>query len=379
MGLHPVFPGQSATCPPGCARTPLFAAIDLDLTSPRWPPQFPLRNMQETGPLLGSDSDLAIAPAKPLAETQPSAGNGKWSTAIVVSCLLHAGLAAGILISPKGMSDIRDAVQPEGSDQAGDKVAGTALEPEPQATNVTLVPDPQPPRLTPPRPAPPAQPPQPATQTAAVPKPPVEQSQPTREQVAPTVPEPQRQVSATPDLLVTEAARDDDQSVAAETGKPEQPVVEPETPKTSAAAVAPPPIPSPRPTPPAAAASETGDKRGTADGQEQLADAASKGKKQKEAGSDAEYNYRGDVYAKLGKVNRTLPPSLQLAARNNAVVAFVVGRKGNIDELRILQSSGSAVFDKAALGMVRKAAPFPPIPPKAASPSFEFEINIGPF
>ncbi|TGS08228.1 TonB family protein, partial [Mesorhizobium sp. M4B.F.Ca.ET.190.01.1.1] len=76
---------------------------------------------------------------------------------------------------------------------------------------------------------------------------------------------------------------------------------------------------------------------------------------------------------------RTLAPSLQLAARNNAVVAFVVGRKGNIDELRILETSGSKVFDQAALGIVRKAAPFPPIPPEAASPSFEFEINIGPF
>ncbi|RAZ89327.1 energy transducer TonB [Mesorhizobium hawassense] len=335
--------------------------------------------MQETGPLPDSDSDLAIAPAKPLAETQPSAGNGKWSAAIIVSCLLHAGLAAGFLISPKGMFDFRDTAQPEGSDQAGDMVAGTALEPEPQATNVTLVPDPQPPRPTPPRPAPPPHPPQPAAQIAVVPKPPVEQPKPTREQVTPPVPEPQTQASGTPDILVSEAARDDDRSVAAETGKPAQPVVEPEIPKTSAIAGAPPPIPSQRPTPPAAAASETGDKRGTADGQEQLADTASKGKKQKEAGSDAEYNYRGDVYAKLGKVNRTLPPSLQLAARNNAVVAFVVGTKGNVDALRILESSGSAVFDKAALGMVRKAAPFPPIPPQAASPSFEFEINIGPF
>ncbi|WP_245511792.1 MULTISPECIES: energy transducer TonB [unclassified Mesorhizobium] len=103
------------------------------------------------------------------------------------------------------------------------------------------------------------------------------------------------------------------------------------------------------------------------------------GKRQKEAGSAAEDSYRGDVFRKLGSVNRTLPPSLQLAARNNAVVAFAIGKKGNIDQLRILESSGSKTFDEAALGIVRKAAPFPPIPPQAANPGLEFEVGIGPF
>ncbi len=115
------------------------------------------------------------------------------------------------------------------------------------------------------------------------------------------------------------------------------------------------------------------------DGQDRLALAASKGKRQKDAGSAAEDSYRGDVFRKLGSINRTLPPSLQLTARNNAAVVFVVDRNGDIDELRILESSGSAAFDQAALGIVRKAAPFPPIPPQAESPSLEFEVGIGPF
>ncbi|TIT81406.1 MAG: energy transducer TonB, partial [Mesorhizobium sp.] len=88
-------------------------------------------------------------------------------------------------------------------------------------------------------------------------------------------------------------------------------------------------------------------KRGTAEGQDRLAQAASKGKKQKEAGSEAaEYNYRGDVIRKLSRVNRAVPPSVQLTAVNNAVVTFVIGSGGGIDDLRILQTSGSSSFDQ---------------------------------
>ncbi|TIW42204.1 MAG: energy transducer TonB, partial [Mesorhizobium sp.] len=47
--------------------------------------------------------------------------------------------------------------------------------------------------------------------------------------------------------------------------------------------------------------------------------------------------------------------------------------------LRILQTSGSSSFDQVALGIVRNAAPFPPIPSRIASRSLVFEAEIGPF
>jgi periplasmic protein TonB len=205
-----------------------------------------------------------------------------------------------------------------------------------------------------------------------------------REQEAQSSPEPVKQSVVTPDILVAATPRPDHQSVAARnavtnTETPAQPAPRPEAIEMPVAVPDQPPIPQARPAPAAAPVRDADGRSGTADGQDRLAQAASKGKRQKEAGTSAEDSYRGDVFAKLGSVNRTLPPSLQLAARNNAVVAFVVGRKGNIDELRILESSGSEVFDKAALGIVRKAAPFPPMPPQAARPSLEFEIAIGPF
>ncbi|MEZ2333060.1 energy transducer TonB [Mesorhizobium sp. RCC_202] len=358
-----------------------FGADDLDLTILRASLQFSARDMQEISPLPDAGSDLAIAPAERLAPARPSAGSGKWTAAIAISCVLHAAVAAAFLISHAGKSDSQDTMESQGSDQTGDKVAGSALDKNPQAVNVTLVPNPQPAK---PKPA-----------KAARPVPPTKPSRPEQEAVAPVpepAPEQQAQSSSelikqsvvTPDILVAATPRPDRQSVAARnaitnTETPAQPAPKHEAVEMPVAVPDQPPIPQARPAPAAAPVREAGGRSGTADGQDRLAQAASKGKQQKEAGTSAEDSYRGDVFAKLGSVNRTLPPSLQLAARNNAVVAFVVGRKGNIDELRILESSGSAVFDKAALGIVRKAAPFPPMPPQAASPSLEFEIGIGPF
>lgn len=338
-----------------------FEATDLDLTIPHASLQFAPRDMQEISPLPDASTELAVTPAESLAQAQPPAGKGKWSAAIILSCLLHAGVAAAFLISPKGKLKSPNTEQSEGSDQSGDKVVGSALDKDPAAINVTIEP-PTPAPAKPVRPMPPKQPSEPTRE-------------PTEELPAPS-PEPAKQ----PDILVTKAPQSD-QSVVASTKVPDQPVTQVEKPEMSVAVPEQPPIPSARPTPaaPPATASEAGERNGTANGEDRSAIAASKGKRQKEAGSAAEDSYRGGVFRKLGSINRTLSPSLQLTARNNAAVVFVIGKNGNIDELRILESSGSAAFDQAALGIVRKAAPFPPIPPQAESSSLEFEVAIGPF
>ncbi|WP_245446249.1 TonB family protein [Mesorhizobium kowhaii] len=261
-------------------------------------------------------------------------------------------------------------MQSEGSDQSGTNVVGSALDREPAVMKVTLVPNPQP---TKPEPV-----------KAARPTPPTEPSQPARDatkQPVEPLPEAVKQPAVTPDILVAGAPRSDDQSVAPKTETPAQPTVQAESTEAPAAVPEQPPIPSARPSPAAAPprTSQSDEKRGTADGQDRLAQAASKGKKQKEAGRAAEDSYRGDVIRKLSRVNRGVPPSVQLAARNNAVVTFAIGSRGGIDDLRILQSSGSPNFDQVVLGIVRKAAPFPPIPSQAASNSLVFEAEIGPF
>lgn len=323
--------------------------------------------MQDISPLPEASAELAITPTEPLALPQPLAWNRKWTAAIVVSCLLHAAVAAAFLISPSGKSSFPDATQSEGSDQSGTKVAGSALDKDPAAINVALVPSPQPAKPQPAKPAKPA--------------PPTEPSQPAQKAAKPSLkplPEPVKQQTVTPDILVAGAPRPDDQSVAPKTETPVQPTVQTESAEVPVAVPEQPPIPSARPTPAAAPSKAADEKRGTADGEDRLAQAASKGKKQKEAGSTAEDSYRGDVIRKLSRVNRAVPPSVQLTARNNAVVTFVIGSRGGIDELRILQSSGSPNFDQVVLGIVRKAAPFPPIPPKVGD-SLVFTGAIGPF
>ncbi|MER8826855.1 TonB family protein [Mesorhizobium sp. M0938] len=319
--------------------------------------------MQEISPF-PNVGEPAIAPTEPLAQATPFARNGKWALAIVTSCLLHAAVAAVFLFSPAGTFDFQDDTQPEGSDQSGANVVGSALDREPPAMKVTLVPNPQPTK--------------PAAAKAEKPVPPTKPPQPTKEATKPPLepsPEAVKQLAAMPDILASGVS--DDQSAAPKT--PVQPTVQTESTEAPAFAGQP-PIPSARPSPAArpSRTSEADEKRGTADGQDRTAQAASKGKKQNEAGIAVESSYRSDVIRKLSRVNRGVPPSVQATVRNNAIVTFVIGSRGGINELRILESSGSEDFDQAVLGIVRKAAPFPPIPTKVGN-NLVFTGAIGPF
>ncbi|TIV50418.1 energy transducer TonB, partial [Mesorhizobium sp.] len=70
---------------------------------------------------------------------------------------------------------------------------------------------------------------------------------------------------------------------------------------------------------------------------------------------------------------------VQAKARNNARVVFVVAADGSISDLQLAESSGSAELDQFALALVRKQAPFPPIPPETGRSSWVFKARIGPF
>lgn len=332
--------------------------------------QVSARDMQDINPLPDAGAELAIKPAEPLAPPRPSAWNRKWTAAIVISCLLHGAVAAAFLISPSGISSFPDAMQSEGSDQSGTNVVGSALDNDPAAINVALVPNPQPVKpqpATPPKPSPPTEPFQRARETA---KPPLK-----------PLPEPVKQQTVTPDILVAGAPRPDDQSVAPKTETPAQPTVQSESTEAPVAVPEQPPIPSARPTPAAtpATASEQYEKRGTADGHEIKAAIASKGRKQTDAGDAAASRYSGEVAGKLARANRRVSKAAQTTARNNAMVAFVVLANGNISDLQLAKSSGSPELDQFALELVRKQAPFPPIPPETGLLSWRFKAPIGPF
>ncbi|WP_352728585.1 TonB family protein [Mesorhizobium sp. M0276] len=330
--------------------------------------QVSTRDMQDISPLTDASAELAIKPTGPL--PRPSVWNRKWTAAIVVSCLLHAAVAVAFLISPSGISSFQDAIQSEGSDQSGANVVGSAQDKDPAAINVALVPNPQPTKPQParsPKPSAPMEPSRPAQEAA---KPPL----------AP-LPQPVKQPAVTPNILVAGAPRSDDQSVAPKTETPAQPTVQAESIEMPDAVPEQAPIPSARPTPAVvpATASEPYEKRGTADGREIKAAIASKGKKQTDAGNAATSLYSGEVANKLARANRRVSKAAQSTARNNAMVAFVVLANGNISDLQLAKSSGSPELDQFALELVRKQAPFPPIPPETGKLSWRFKAPIGPF
>lgn len=321
--------------------------------------------MQDINPLPDAGNDLAIAPAEPLAQSRPASADRKWTVAIIASCLLHAA-AVAFLISPAGTFDSSNAIQSEGADQSGADVVGSALDSQaPDAIDVALVTDPQPPKPKAVKPAPPAEAPQPVKEPPA-PEP---------------EPEAAEQATAAPDTLT--AAIPHDQSVAPSAEKSTQEAVQTQSLEAPPADEPPvdlpaakPPVPSARPSAPAG----SGDTRGAADGEERDAPAvASKGKKQGAAGNAMEARYSGEIQKKLARANRRVSKAIQEKALNNARVVFVVAADGSISDLQLAESSGSAELDQFALKLVRQQAPFPPIPTETGKSSWVFRARIGPF
>lgn len=91
--------------------------------------------------------------------------------------------------------------------------------------------------------------------------------------------------------------------------------------------------------------------------------------KQANASSAAEASYKGEVWRHLQQFRRP-----NAVGPGSAFVSFTVGDGGNVIELGIAQSSGSARFDGEALQMVRRAQPFPK-PPQETGRTFIFEIK----
>jgi protein TonB len=362
MGLHLAIPHDAMAWP--ASGPPPWAATDLDLTIPCHVRQVSARDMQDINHPSDAGRELAIKPAEPLMQTRQSAGDRRWTVAIVASGLLHGAAAAAFLIAPAGTFDSADAIRAEGADQSGTNVIGSALDDQASgAVDVTLVPDPQPPKRQAVQPAPPAEAPQPVSEQVA--------PQPPREAV--------KEPAPTPDILAAATPRQDDQSVPT-VSKP-TPAIEPQSTQAPPAEPEQSPAPSATSSVPAGSAgpSQPVEPRGTADGDTRDAPViASKGKKQA-AGNALESRYSGEIQKKLARANRRVSKSIQAKARNNARVVFVVAADGSVSDLQLAESSGSAELDQFALTLVRKQAPFPPIPPETGRSSWVFKARIGPF
>lgn len=72
------------------------------------------------------------------------------------------------------------------------------------------------------------------------------------------------------------------------------------------------------------------------------------------------------------RLARTKPRGLRI--KGVAVVVFAVLPSGELDYVRVAKSSGSQALDEAAVGAVRRAAPFPAPPPWMAKAELRFSI-----
>lgn len=119
-------------------------------------------------------------------------------------------------------------------------------------------------------------------------------------------------------------------------------------------------------------------KRGVADGKASGRNTtAGRSGKTSAAGNAAVSNYPGKVAAKLRRAMRSLSRSTISKARRDVRVSFTVSASGGLNGVGIASSSGSPDLDQAALAIVRRAAPFPPIPADAGRSSWSFTLPLG--
>lgn len=129
---------------------------------------------------------------------------------------------------------------------------------------------------------------------------------------------------------------------------------------------------TPPPTSEAGAGSDAPDQvRGSADGQRDAAQAQVSDRRAaaREAGNAAASNYPGQVMRAIARQRR---PSVN--SRGTATVSFQIAASGALAGATLARSSGSSALDRAALDLVRRAAPFPP-PPAGARRSFTIGVE----
>lgn len=93
-------------------------------------------------------------------------------------------------------------------------------------------------------------------------------------------------------------------------------------------------------------------------------------------GNAAVSNYPGKVARALRRALRYPSAAKRRRITGDVHVSFVVSQSGGLSGVSIVRSSGSDILDAAALETVRRAAPFPPIPPEAGRSSWPFRLPI---
>jgi protein TonB len=104
--------------------------------------------------------------------------------------------------------------------------------------------------------------------------------------------------------------------------------------------------------------------------------AAGAGISTEERGSASLSSYQAKLAAHLRRF-RIYPAEAEARGLTGvAMVSFTVRRDGGLAAVRLTRGSGYAVLDDAALAMVRRAAPFPPMPETISSSTLSIAVPV---
>jgi periplasmic protein TonB len=86
------------------------------------------------------------------------------------------------------------------------------------------------------------------------------------------------------------------------------------------------------------------------------------------ARSTSDPNYAGTVLAQLARHKRMPAEAQRNHSQGMATINFMIDGSGRVGAVRLVRSSGVAILDQEALGLPRRASPFPPPPGGRAQP-----------
>jgi TonB family protein len=87
-------------------------------------------------------------------------------------------------------------------------------------------------------------------------------------------------------------------------------------------------------------------------------------------------SYQAEVLAHLQRYRVYPPEARNRGITGTAMVRFALASNGGVMSASLGRSSGAEILDEAALSMVRRASPFPPIPPGLGRSHMDFAAPI---
>ncbi|MEF2070125.1 TonB family protein [Consotaella aegiceratis] len=90
----------------------------------------------------------------------------------------------------------------------------------------------------------------------------------------------------------------------------------------------------------------------------------------------ARSNYSGEILRRIRRAQRYPSQARRERAEGTATVAFTVSSGGGVSGVRLVRSSGHTILDNAVVDLIRRAAPFPPIPAAAGRSSMSFTVPV---